>query len=82
MRDSLFTVIGTGAFPLDMLQKARCYPAEEEDVNTLFNYKDKRTINFRGPIPNETIWRARGWTVISRERVYQDDYNQYHTWPC
>ncbi len=82
MRDSLFVVIGSGDFPVDMLHTARCYPAEREDVNILFNYSNRRTISLRGPIPNESLWTSKGWTVISREADTSENYNLYHTWPC
>jgi hypothetical protein len=82
MIDSLFTVKGSGPFPFVMLQRGKCHPNSEKDVDNLFNYSGTRTIKLRGQLPNDNLWKAHGWSVISRPAIYKDDYNIYHTWPC
>jgi hypothetical protein len=78
----LFSVSGSGAFPFTLLQRGRCYPVDEKDVDSLFNYSSQRTVNLCGQDPNDTLWKTFGWTIIIRPPSYEDDYNEYHTWPC
>ena len=82
MNDSLFIVKGSGAFPLEMLRIGRCHPDGEKDVDNLFNNSGNRTIRLRGHLPNESLWKSYGWSVISGYPSQKDDYSIYHTWPC
>jgi len=82
MNDSLFSVRGSGSFPFIMLQKGRCHPVSEKDVDNLFNYSGQRTISLRGQLPSDDLWKVYGWSIILRPPIYKDDCSYYHTWPC
>ena len=82
MSNLSFTVKGSGPFPFTMLQRDRCHPISEKDVDNLFNYSGTRTIHLRGQSPSDNLWKTHGWSVIMRPAMYKDDYNVYHTWPC
>ena len=82
MIDSIFIVKGSGPFPFAMLQIGKCHPACEKDVDNLFNYSGTRIVKLRGQLPNDSLWKSHGWSVISGLYAEKDDYNVYHTWPC
>ena len=78
-----FIVRGEGSFPYCMLQRGRCYPARDADVDGMFNYKNSRSIHLIGESQNHDLWRSFGWSVISHPPVFpKDEYEHYHTWPC
>ncbi len=82
MTSNRFTVKGSGSFPYVLLQRGKCYPEREVDVDSMFNYTSSRTINLIGFPPNEDSWRSFGWMVISQPPFYKEEYVKYHTWPC
>lgn len=65
-----FTVVGTGAFPTDMLRYDAAYPTDHTNVNiapyreTSEYYRVHRSVNLRSPnMPTVERWRSFGWKV-------------------
>lgn len=69
-----FTVVGRGAFPLDMLRYDACWPARGEDVTAILAsaksgrtpcMQEQRTVRLatdKQPV-SEGRWFSFGWTV-------------------
>lgn len=64
------TVQGSGVFPLDMLRRDRCFPADSEDVNNIGDFPGLRCVRLVTVTdskywkPNEERWLSFGWKVI------------------
>lgn len=43
----LFTVTGSGAFPLDMLRYDGCYPHAQQDVSNIEGREPRRSVTLR-----------------------------------
>ena len=64
-----FTVVGKGAFPLDMLRYDTCWPGREVDsglvAHDFAGIDQSRTVNLKGlKVPTIARWRSFGWEVI------------------
>ena len=81
-----FTVSGVGKFPVAMLSKQKCFPASDEDTKSCFEYGVRsRNITMKSnKLPNPSQWSMYGWSVSGLSPLYytDDDYTEYHTWPC
>lgn len=74
---TFFTVIGSGAFPADMLRYDECYPNSGRDVEAIMmDCVDKSSqvtrrkvqlVSHRRTSPTEARWRSFGWDVIKTE---------------
>lgn len=82
MNSNRFSVKGSGDFPYAMLQRGKCYPEAEVDVENMLSYSSPRTINLVGFLQSEDSWRSFGWMVVSGPPLYKEEYTKYHTWPC
>jgi len=81
--ECVFTVVGCGSLPIDMMRYDRCTPHTQEDAskvaNSFMNYKptEERTIHLHcymetagknpGDHPTTRRWNSFGWKVINVE---------------
>lgn len=68
-----FIVEGSGAFPVDMLRRDRCFPATEADANAIdlcrFDSLPRSIVLHRPEggrwwMPNYGRWQSYGWRVV------------------
>lgn len=84
----IFRVNGATKFPVNLLSSQKCFPSEEEDVyNMAVNNFGERSITLISHVPPSiTAWRAEGWSLIYSMATdscsTENEYDQYHTWPC
>jgi hypothetical protein len=65
-----YTVVGSGAFPVDQLRYDSCWPADTESAIRMFRdrhdeeYRDEREINIESHNPpTEDRWNTFGWRI-------------------
>lgn len=64
-----YTVEGIGAFPLDMLRRDRCWPADSNDAARL-DGEERRAVALRGlDHPTGDRWLSFGWEVLECSKV-------------
>ena len=80
-----FSVSGEGKFPVYLLAKCKCFPETTEDSGAINGSYGRRTINLIscGDMLISS-WIVAGWHVTCKAPIYyeQNDYSEYHTWPC
>ena len=88
-RQYVFTVTGSGTFPVELLASEECFPRSSEDAALIFNKNIlSRSITLASfGKPKCAVWLTRGWMVKgqfnnSNVMAEQEDYVRYHTWPC
>ena len=71
----IFTVEGSGEFPIDMLRRDECFPNGEQDSYRIQEMRDRRTIYLirttdnRFWTPTGGRWESFGWKVTGMEEV-------------
>lgn len=84
----IFKVNGISKFPMNLLSSEKCFPSDKEDVfNITENNFGKRSVNLVSHHPPSVApWRAEGWTLVfsmlSQDCRPDNEYDEYHTWPC
>jgi hypothetical protein len=73
VKTTVFTVEGSGQFPIDMLRRDRAYPVSEEDADKIEGFQSRRrqvelaiTFDTRhlGGQPTVGRWKSWDWPVI------------------
>jgi hypothetical protein len=59
-----YTVVGRGAFPLDMLRRDQAWPATQEAIGNIFDEDVTRAVSITGTLPPTLArWESFGWNV-------------------
>lgn len=86
IRIKYFAVIGSGAFPMDMLRYDRCWPVDSNDAANLTDYNSsvdlslKRRAVVLGTVADRNTpdrWSSFGWTCSG---TYADSYDGARDW--
>lgn len=72
MTTKIFTVVGTGYFPFEMLTRDQCWPKTEDDAELLSgdfreHHRDIMLETSRRESPTTGAWYSRGWGVMRGE---------------
>lgn len=74
MYTTIFTVRGSGQFPVDMLRYDGCFPSSQDDVAFAFTQRDERSVtlvsytSMKQTRVTPARWESFGWKVVKLEK--------------
>ena len=73
--NNIYSVIGFGTFPIDLLRVQQCWPHTPSASVNLSASDERRVVILEGiKLPDKHLWRSRGWTVTLGKPLESNSY--------